>query len=185
MRSTLIRFLAVTKARVVGCALFCSLLFTSVLASQTASYTFVGKDCGSSSTQMLEVLGTPKLGSKFEMVISGSFTVSTTAWTLNYLFTGFSNKHFGHLKLPFDIAPLSQQYHKFCGILRSDVHLVFLAPNLIPRVKVPFTVPRDRSLLGLSVFHQAFRILGLYDMRTTTWTYYYDISRGGHGIIGT
>lgn len=178
-------FVRPIPGRIIGAALPCALVLSSLLPAQTASYSFVGRDCGNSSTQMLDVIGTPKLGSTFYMVISGSYMGPWQAWTLNFLFTGASNKNFFSLKLPFDISALSYGNHTFCGVLRNDVISVFRAPNLVPRVKVPFPVPNDRSLLGVSIYHQAFRIMGFYNPRYTTWRYLYDISRGGHGVIGT
>ena len=152
--------------------------------SQTATYSFVGKDCGSSSIQMLEVQGLPKLGTTFYLVTSGSNSSNPIAWTANFLFTGFSNKNFRGLNLPFDLSRLSRLRNTFCGILRNNIFVVDIAPELVPRHKFPFIIPNDRTLLGIKFFNQAFRLKGFFDLRKQQWTYFYDISRGGEAVVG-
>ncbi|GEM_PF-6506844 len=167
-------------------SLFLGLLLEApTLKGQAASYSFVGKDCGNSSVQMLEVQGVPKLGTTFFLITSGSNHSNPIAWTSNFLFTGISNTNFGGLKLPFDLAKLSTVRNTFCGILRNDILVVNLAPEGIPRPKYPIVIPQDKSLIGLRFYHQAFRLMGFYDLRTQRWTYFYDISREGIAVVGT
>jgi hypothetical protein len=96
-----------------------------------------------------------------------------------------SQKRFGNLPLPFDLAKLTTVRNTFCGILRNDILLVELAPELVPRPKFSISIPKDKSLLGLRFYHQAFRLMGFYDLRTQRWSYFYDISRGGKAVVGT
>ena len=168
--------------RLVLSAVAALLFVPATLTAQKASYTYVGtgaRTCKASLT--LVAVGLPKIGSKtFGIQVYASWGIPSD-YAIGWLLTGFSNKKFGGLTLPFDISVVGPSFE---GLLRNSIEIVQPGPpgqrNTL--VTIPFPIPNDQSLLGLS-FYQQVLLQSSTTVRPGCWLY--SLSRGGHGVIGT
>lgn len=173
-------------------ALVAALFVPACLTAQKASYTFFGTGCQNKNSKELVLFGVrgrPKLGGAFYVRAYSSFWSGLLSWptgTTHFIITGFSNKNFATLRLPFDTSVLTRMpIFNWCGHLRTSI----ISIHQIPRTKPPsvvetaFYVPNDRMLLGLHFFQQVWELQ--WSEPPAPLSRYHLFSRGGHGVIGS
>ena len=92
--------------------------------------------------------GVPELGGKYTVQLRKAIP-STAA----VLFTGVSDKAWGAVPLPFDLAPLGA---KGCLLLTSTEILQIWPVDAQGEIDAVLDVPSDKAFLGFSYFHQWF-----------------------------
>lgn len=157
----------------------------ATLSAQTASYTYVGTGAGDCYGPLtLNAVGTPKIGSKtFGFQVDSSWWGGRAGWRYTFLLTGFSNRKYAGLTLPFDVSVLSSPMRRWQGLLHNSIELMQAVPFGHRRrtlVFIPVPIPNDRGLLALSFYQQ----LLSYSGGTSTCLFLNSLSRGGHGVIG-
>ena len=134
----------------------------SAASTQSASYRIVGTPCTTGRLTSgvgpvpLSVRGLPRIGTSFTVVTEGSARYPWGSSRAVFLFTGFSNTSAGGLRLPFDVSTLFPG-EPFCGLLRTSAELRMPLPlvrDYRQAVGISFTIPNDRTLIGIRFFQQ-------------------------------
>jgi len=122
------------------------------VTAQTASVTYYGATKCSGSPSF-SITGLPRLGAGIRIVTAGSVRYPGGG-SQNTLLIGLSDQNMGGLKLPIDISTLSFQW---CGLLLNSNEVWLPVTTPAPSVSIPFTVPKNPAILGVSVYIQALR----------------------------
>ena len=97
-----------------------------------------------------------------------------------FLMTGFSNRRFGNLRLPWDTSKLTNASAWWCGPLLVSVDgILTMRFTVSGGVEAIFQIPNDTRLLGLRTYHQAL----LWYWALGHVPYRFDWSRGGIAVI--
>ncbi|MCA8971754.1 MAG: hypothetical protein KDC95_18335 [Planctomycetes bacterium] len=152
------------------------------IQAQTASYTIVGPGCVYNNKEVVtfQVRGLPRLGTTYTLTVTSSFGVlnrnkQVLFERIGFVATGFSDKRFGPIPLPFDTGVLGPDW---CGHLRISLDWIRTCAYAMDTVDVRFAIPNDARLLGLSLYQQAFAIVRVGPPA-------HAFSRSGHAVIGT
>ena len=144
-------------------------------AAQTGSYNYYGTGCPTASP--FSVDGVPKLGTAITVKCYGSYS-SFFSQTYRLLLTGFSKDQMGGTKLPL--------YGLGCGPLLTSSELVWLVPfagTPTTIVSIPFPIPDDSGLVGLSFYQQVLELSrNCGKIGCGAWRI--SFTRAGHGQIG-
>ena len=162
-------------------------LTLSTAFAQTASYKFGPAQQGCSGNPVsFTVRGKPQLGTTITLGVTMEQNTATHFY-LSLIMTGFSDKRWGAIKLPFDSRVLSfftWTYQKYwCGLLYVSGDAFTVVPGLKRGpVYVRMPIPNNRALLGLRFYQQvlAYRRISLPVVLER-----FRFSRAGYGVIGT
>jgi hypothetical protein len=150
------------------CVMFAAVpsLPTATLA-QAASYTYFGTN--QCSVPLSATL--PRIGKTFQVTILGSWS-NPSSWCNSYLFTSFQKR-----SAPASLAFLNGSCSTGCGELLIGAESVILADA---SGTVPFTIPNDPNLVGVTFYQQALR-------QANYWfncVVHHGLSNAGMGTIG-
>ena len=147
--------------------LLAALMIGGSVSAQQASYTYIPQPGGPYYPICLTALNAPKVGSTLQLSVCGPIGGSTQNLS-TYLLTGVSNPNL-------DLSPL-----RIAGILYSSGDVMTYIPygSSYYYSVVSIQIPSNASLLGQEFWQQVLSI--------TSWRYgsLYNLSRGGHGVIG-
>ena len=161
-------------------SLLAAVLFVHSAPAQSASYAYFGAGVGCSSPP-LTVSGLPTLGGTFSVQTWSSVgTPGFSGWSLTMVATGFSNQDWGGVPLPYTLP-----FAPACGsvLVSPDVLLPVPATNPGGFASVPFAVPNDASLLGMTFYQQVPRLYTSC-MKMGCFGPFLQLSVGGQGVIG-
>ena len=137
-----------------------------------ARFTNFGQGCASSATPTaLSATTPPKLGSTFGLRLSNLGSL-----TPGILLFGFSDKSWGGISLPLDLAFLGMNG---CNLLVSwNVEVNFTSPRAGGVLDLPLPIPTNPTLEGLTFYNQAW----VLDPKANAFGV--GTSNGGKGVIG-
>ena len=155
-------------------------LFAAVAAGsvngQRASFTLFGNGCSRVHVGF-GALSRPILGKSMRI----SADAPWKAQGRTFLMTGFSNRRYGNLRLPWDTSVLSTPTALWCGPLLVSVDVfVVMRFSLQGGVEAILQIPNDTRLLGLRTYHQAL----LWNWALGFGRHRFSWSRGGIAVIG-
>lgn len=149
--------------------------------AQKASVTYYGKAC-QHYVSAFKIIGLPQLGKTVSIqTVSGAYGAG---WSSNVqIMLGVSNTSAGGLRLPLDASYFNVGMSVFCGWLLQSVDLRIPVPtfkNTPKTVWIPFQVPNDASLVGVTVYAQ---VLRRARGDVSFWTRY-DLSEAARLVVG-
>ena len=158
-----------------GAALLGAVLLNgAVVNAQSASYTVFGSPCVPFLAFPYFIpQGVPKLGSTMQVRVA-----SSTPQTLSFMVTGGSRTQWGGLTLPTQLAVPG--FQPSCGLLLTSIDLVIRAPTRpsVEPVAIPFVIPNDTTLVGLSYYQQCMVF------SSDPLSSFVSLSVAGHAVIG-
>ena len=126
------------------------LALPSALVGQQASYTVFGAPCVPFlGFPYFVPQGLPKLGATMQLQVA-----SSTSHSLSFLVTGASRTQWGGLALPAQLVVPG--FRPSCGLLHTSIDIALPVPSRasVQPVPMPFVIPNDSTLAGLSYFQQ-------------------------------